>query len=168
MTLLGEGVYAITSTSSKSEAHLAYMLTIPKEPGELQEDVGIRSKGAFVMSLKNPSVKGPANATLSQPAEFPKDVMDAFRGRGWMPAEPKHLDYVNAQVLLIGEDIDSSHALEATKKDQENDAKETPAEEMDKLEHEDEIRVSHLKGDDTVFADLGLSKSEYEGVSTTW
>lgn len=73
ITPLGEGVYAITSTGNRGETHLAYMLTIPQEPGEMQEDVGIRSKGSFVMSLKNPEVKGPANATLPQTADFPKE-----------------------------------------------------------------------------------------------
>lgn len=94
--------------------------------------------------------------------------MDDFRGRGWMPAEPKHLDYANAQILLIGEGTDSSHALEATAKDEKSDEKETPQEEIEKLEHEDELRVEHLKGDDTVFDDLGLSHKEYPSVPTTW
>ncbi|GAB7348356.1 hypothetical protein MBLNU459_g6798t1 [Dothideomycetes sp. NU459] len=70
---IGEGVYAITSTGDRGESHLAYMLTIPQQPGEMQEDVGLRSKGSFVLSLKNPEVKGPANATLPQTADFPKE-----------------------------------------------------------------------------------------------
>lgn len=73
ITPIGEGVYAITSVGNRNETHLAYMLTIPREPGEMQEDVGIRSKGSFVLSLKNPDVKGPANATLPQTADFPKE-----------------------------------------------------------------------------------------------
>ncbi|KAH0164285.1 hypothetical protein KCU67_g5218, partial [Aureobasidium melanogenum] len=168
ITPLGEGVYAITTTGTRSESHLAYMLTIPQEPGQMQEDVGIRSKGSFVLSLKNPTVKGPSYATLDQPAEFPQDVIDAFHGRSWMPAQPKHLDYANAQLLMIGESLDDSHALEATSNDQKSDNKETPQEEIEKLEHEDELRVEHLKGDDTVFADLGLSHKEYPSVPTTW
>ncbi|KAI4726070.1 hypothetical protein E4T49_06149 [Aureobasidium sp. EXF-10728] len=168
ITPIGEGVYAITSAGTRAESHLAYMLTIPQEPGQMQEDVGIRSKGSFVLSLKNPEAKGPSYATLDQPAEFPKDVIEDFRGRNWMPAQPKHLDYANAQLLMIGESLDDSHALEATSKDQKSDDKETPQEEIEKLEHEDELRVEHLKGDDTVFADLGLSHKEYPSVPTTW
>lgn len=72
--------------------------------------------------------------------------MDEFRGRGWMPLQPRLLDYENAQVLLIGEQVgDISKALEPTRKD-EKENKETPMEEMEQLEHEDEIRVNHLKG----------------------
>jgi hypothetical protein len=168
ITPIGEGVYAITTTGTRSESHLAYMLTIPQQPGQMQEDMGIRSKGSFVLSLKNPEAKGPSYATLDHPAEFPKDVIDDFRGRNWMPAQPKHLDYANAQLLMIGEPLDDSHALQATSKDQSSDNKETPQEEIEKLEHEDELRVEHLKGDDTVFADLGLSHSEYPSVPTTW
>lgn len=63
-----------------------------------------------------------------------------------MPAEPKHLDYANAQVLLIGEDIEASHALDATAKDEKSEQKETPKEAIEELEHEDELRVEHLKG----------------------
>lgn len=168
ITPMGEGVYAITATGTRSESHLAYMLTIPQQPGEMQEDVGIRAKGSFVLSLKNPTVKGPSYATLDQKADFPQDILDEFSNRSWMPAQPKHLDYANAQFLMIGESLDDSHALEATSKDQKSDAKETPQEEMEKLEHEDELRVEHLKGDDTVFEDLGLSHKEYPSVPTTW
>lgn len=168
VTPLGEGVYAITATGQGRESHLAYMLTIPKEPGQVQEDVGIRSKGSFVMSLKNPESKSPANAALPQTAAFPEEFIKEFRGRGWMPAEPKHLKYDNAQVLLIGEDLDSSAALDATKQDKEDDSKVTPAQELEALDGENEFRVTNLRGDDSVFEDLGISHKEYSSVPTTW
>jgi len=53
----------------------------------------------------------------------------------------------------------------AFKKD---DGKEKPVDEMDKLEDEDSIRVEHLKGDDAIFGDLGLSSKEYPKMQTTW
>ena len=65
-----------------------------------------------------------------------------------MPLIPKMLDYANAQILLIGHDGDG---LEKATVEQAEDAKQdkdTPLEEMEKLEHEDEIRVEHLKGSD--------------------
>ena len=40
--------------------------------------------------------------------------------------------------------------------------------ELEKLEEEDEHRVENLRGDDTVFADLGISSKEYPKVLTTW
>lgn len=168
VTPVAEGVYAITTAGDSNESHLSYMMTIPKDPGEMQEDIGLRSKGSFVMSLKNPEVKGPSYATLPQKAEFPDDMIKEFRGRGWMPAEPKHLDYPNAQILLIGESFDSSHALDPTSKDEKSEQKETPTQELEKLEGEDELRVEHLKGDDTVFEDLHISSKDYPSVPTTW
>lgn len=62
-----------------------------------------------------------------------------------MPLQPKLLDFVNTQILLIGE----PHGIENALETQDEDAKqhrETPHEEMEKLEGEDEIRVKHLKG----------------------
>ena len=62
-----------------------------------------------------------------------------------MPVQPKYLDYANAQLLLIGESSGLNKATEAMPRDEKQD-KETPLEEMEKLEGEDEIRVKHLKG----------------------
>lgn len=168
VTPMAEGVYAMTKAGDRDETHLSYMLTIPKNPGEMQEDIGIRSKGSFVLSLKNPTVKGPAYASLPQKADFPQEYIDEFGGRGWMPVQPKHLDYNNAQILLIGESYEDSHALDATAKDEKSSQKETPAEELEKLEGEDELRVEHLRGDDSVFDDLHISSKDYPSVPTTW
>ncbi|KAF2495188.1 hypothetical protein BU16DRAFT_461127 [Lophium mytilinum] len=165
---VGEGVYAITRVENST--HLVYMLTIPSEPGEVQEELGLRSQGSFAISIKNPTRKGPANASLPQGPEFPKEIIEEFRGLAWAEVKPNYLDYPNAQILLIGEgnNNDLGTAVEPTSKDQKNDDKETPLEEMEKLEHEDELRVQHLHGDDSVFDDLKMSKSEYPKVPTTW
>ncbi|CAF9907176.1 hypothetical protein IMSHALPRED_005460 [Imshaugia aleurites] len=166
-TPIGEGVYAITQTGR--ETHLAYILTIPSELGEIQQGVGLKQRGSYITSAKNPQSSGPANASLPQGAEYPQEILDEFHGRGWMPLQPKLLNYENTQFLLIGHNDD---ALEKATKPQEGEEekpeKETPLEEMETLEHEDEIRVEHLKGDDSVFTDLGLSAKEYPEVQTTW
>lgn len=165
MAPLAEGVYAITSTGR--ESHLAYILTIPSEVTEVQLDIGLQQRGSFVTSVKNPAYSGPANANLPKGPEYPQELLDEFRSLRWMPLQPKHLDYENTQFLLIGH---AEHALEkaADQKDQEGEGKDQPIEEMEKLVHEDEIRVEHLKGDDTVFVDLGLSSKDYPKVQTTW
>lgn len=169
VTPLGEGVYAMTSTGDgRTTTHLTYMLTIPTEIGEVQKDVGINDKGSFVLSLKNPEASGPASAQLPQKPEFPKEFIDEFEGRGWMPVDPKHLDYANAQMLLIGESFDSGSALEADPSDEKKEGKEVPKEELEKLEDEDEHRIENLKGDDTIFEDLGISSKEYPKVKSTW
>jgi hypothetical protein len=75
-------------------------------------------------------------------------IMNEFRGLRWMPLQPQYLDYPNAQFLIIGESRGLDHATEALDRDQRHD-RETPLEEMEKLEGEDEIRVKHLKGKHT-------------------
>lgn len=70
-TPIAEGVYAITSTGR--ESHLAYILTIPSAVSEVQRDVGLREKGSFVTSAKNPKYPSPANASLPQAPEFPQE-----------------------------------------------------------------------------------------------
>ncbi|KAK4991408.1 hypothetical protein LTR66_003760 [Elasticomyces elasticus] len=163
---VGEGVYAITTTGR--ESHLVYILTIPSEIGEVQEEMGIRSKGSFVISLKNPTAPGPAYASLPQGPDYPQEIMEEFRGLRWMGVQPKHLDYDNAQMLLIGEGQDDlGKAVEPSSKDQKHH-KETPEDEMNLLEDEDKRRVEHLHGDDTVFDDLGISSKDYPKVLTTW
>lgn len=65
-----------------------------------------------------------------------------------MPLEPKLLDYENTQFLIIGHKEDSFEKATAPQADDKNDDdnKDEPKEEMEKLEHEDELRVEHLKG----------------------
>jgi len=71
MAPLAEGVYAITSTGR--ESHLAYILTIPSEIGEVQQDIGLQQRGSFVTTVKNPSSSAPANASLPQGPEYPQE-----------------------------------------------------------------------------------------------
>lgn len=68
---IGEGVYAITSTGR--ETHLAYILTIPSEVSEVQDGVGLKQRGSFVTSAKNPETAAPAGASLPKGAEYPKE-----------------------------------------------------------------------------------------------
>lgn len=72
VAVVAEGVYCITRTEDRS-THLVYAITIPSETGEVQEDLGLRSQGSFVISVKNPERPGPASATLPQGPEFPKE-----------------------------------------------------------------------------------------------
>ena len=61
-----------------------------------------------------------------------------------MPLQPKFMDYENAQFLLIGEGL--GELGKAVEQQAGDEKKETPLEEIEKLEHEDEIRVEHLRG----------------------
>lgn len=181
-TPFAEGVYAITDTGASS--HLVYHITIPEEIGEVQQELGLFEKGSYNISLKNPEAPGPSYATIQNPANYPKEIQDQFRGRRWMPVTPETLDYEGAQFLLIGEGLgDINKAVEPSSKDEKHD-KEKPEAELEKLEEEvsvfakwlliytdlfkDHERVMHLNEDDPVFADLGLSSKEYPHLQTTW
>lgn len=145
VTPLGEGIYVITSTGR--ESHLAYMLTIPSEIGEIQQDMGLMKKGSYIVSVKNPEQKGPANASLPQGPDWPAEIQKEFHGLRWMALQPKHLDYPNAQFLLIGEGLgELGRAVEPQGKDEQKEEKETPEEEMEKLEEEDEERIKNMQG----------------------
>jgi hypothetical protein len=159
-------VYAVTTTGR--ESHLAYEITAPKI-GELQNDLGVNEKGSYIVSVKNPKYPSPANASINNPAQYPEKIQSKFRELRWAPLEPDMLDYEHTQVLIIGEGMGVlGKAVDELSKDQKDDSKEKPEEELDQLEEEDHDRVNHLKESDPVFADLGLSAKEYSKMKSTW
>ena len=95
-------------------------------------------------------------------------IFDEFRGLRWMPLQPKHLNFENAQFIIIGSGGEGLDKATRPQAEDEEEKKDTPLQEMEKLESEDEIRVKHLAGDDSVFKDLGLSKKEHPGLQTSW
>lgn len=170
---LAEGVYAITTTGR--ESHLAYHITIPSpfptDSNSVQQSLGLNERGSYVLSAKNPTASGPAKATLDNPADYPEHIMKKFRGLRWMPLVPELLDYENTQMLIIGEGMgETDKAVEEQGADRKDETKDTPREEMDKLEEEDHARIQGLEGSDkdAIFADLGLSSKEYPQLQTTW
>ena len=155
------------------------------ELGEVQKDLGLNEKGSYVLSAKNPTTSGPANASLDNAADYPEHIMKKFRNLRWMPLEPELLDHERTQFLIIGEGLgDTENATVEQAKDKKDETKETPSEELEKLDEEvslsldllaltlltlqDHDRVEHLKGDDAVFADLGLGSKGYPKMQTTW
>ncbi|KAI0846011.1 hypothetical protein F5Y00DRAFT_272373 [Daldinia vernicosa] len=165
-TPVAEGVYAITSTGR--ESHLAYMITIPDDLGEVQKELGLKKKGSFIISTRNPQYEPPKGLGLPRAPEYPKEVQDEFRGRRWIATQPKHLDYVNTQFLLIGEKSGIQKATEP-QKGQKGDY-EDPVEELEKLEDEDTHRMKSLPGDDSaaIFQDLHVRAQDYPKLQTTF
>lgn len=70
-TPIAEGVYTITSTGR--ESHFAYILTLPQKLDEVQEELGLKRQGSFILSTKNPKYPGPANTRLPESPEFSKE-----------------------------------------------------------------------------------------------
>jgi hypothetical protein len=65
-----EGVYALTST--RRATHLAYVLTIPSEVGEIQDNFGLDQRGSFIVQSKNPKFPSPSFARLPKEPEYPQ------------------------------------------------------------------------------------------------
>jgi hypothetical protein len=86
-----------------------------------------------------------------------------------MPSQPHHLDYVNTQFLLVGESSGIEKATQPQKEDEE-EGKEKPIEELERLEDEDTHRMEDLKGDDStaIFADLDVHAKDYPKLRTTF
>ena len=147
---MGEGVYCLVSIQSAT--HLVYMLTLPKEPGEVQKEFGIDgNQGSFVLSTKNPKSKSGANQ-LPANADFSDDVQAEFGQRSWLPTTVAHLDHENAAFLMIGEKDEKAEQLD----DEVKHALST-------IEDEDARRVSLKK----IFTELGLSTSDHEAKPLT-
>jgi len=70
-TPVGEGVYALTTTEQAS--HLAYILTIPEALGEVQKTMGLRERGSFIVSTRNPAFPAPPSARIAGQVEYPKE-----------------------------------------------------------------------------------------------
>lgn len=96
-------------------------------------------------------------------------MLEEFRSLRWVPTQPKHLDFVNTQFLLIGESSGIEKALEPPEGDKKQ-KKEEPAEEMEMLEEEDTQRMQGLSENDSdrVFADLQVHATDYPKLQTTF
>lgn len=166
---LAEGVYAMTSTGR--ESHLAYIVTLPEDLGEVQRAMGLKERGSFIVSTKSPKYEGPSYARFPQKPEYPDEVLKDFGSLRWLPSQPRHLDYPNTQLLLIGESSGLKKAIGMKRKKVESGGDEdSEAETLEELEDEDTKRMRHLAGDqsDAVFADLQLRADEYPKLKTTF
>ena len=108
----GEGVYAIVRHDDHT--HLAYELELPRKPGEVQEELEIEPEASYIISIKNPEAPSPPGVGLrgERKVDFPRRLQEQFRGRRFADVDPPEmLDYVGAEVLLIGADEDVSEEL---------------------------------------------------------
>jgi hypothetical protein len=101
---VGEGKYAIVK--HQNHAELAYILEMPKEPGEAQKELGIEKEASYVISVINPKRPAPTGypSTEEQP-EYPPEVLNEFSETEnfiSLAKDTKFIDYQNAQIILIG------------------------------------------------------------------
>ncbi len=101
---VGEGKYAIIKHQNHTE--LAYVLEMPNEPGEAQQELGIEKEASYVISVINPKIPKSSNLpTTEEPPQYPQEVLNEFNENEnfvSLSKDTKFIDYQNAQIILIG------------------------------------------------------------------
>jgi hypothetical protein len=101
---VGEGKYAIVKHQNHGE--LAYILELPKDPGEAQKELGIEKEASYVISVINPKIPAPAGyPSTEEPPKYPEEVLKELSdAENFIPLsrDTKLIDYQNAQIILIG------------------------------------------------------------------
>jgi hypothetical protein len=132
---VGEGKYAIVK--HQNHAELAYILEMPNEPGEAQNELGVEKEASYIISVINP--KKPAASSIptggSYPSTeeipmYPEEVLKEFNDSDIfvsLARNTKLIDYQNAQIILIGaregrDVIKSEIGIELAESSQENSA----------------------------------------------
>src|SRR2546421_1530154 len=74
---VGEGKYAIVK--HQNHAELAYILEMPNEPGEAQNELGIEKEASYVISVISPKKPAPTGYPSTQePPKYPDEVLKDF------------------------------------------------------------------------------------------
>jgi hypothetical protein len=102
---VGEGKYAIINHSNHTE--LAFVLELPKEPGEAQKELGIEKEASYIITVINPKIprSGEHLPTTEKAPRYPESILKDFSdNENFVPLSRnlKFIDYQNAQVILIG------------------------------------------------------------------
>jgi hypothetical protein len=101
---VGEGKYAIVKHEDHSE--LAYILELPKEPGEAQKELGIEKEASYIVTVINPIKPVPEGyPSANQPPQYPESIQQEFNDNENFIPLTKNLElinYQNAQIILIG------------------------------------------------------------------
>jgi hypothetical protein len=132
----GEGVYAIAR--HRGHTHLAYVLELPAEPGEVQRTLHIDEEASYIVAVKNPRTPPAPGVGLDEArAQYPADLQKRFRRRRFIPVDPPaFLDHEGAEIVLVGAGADVARELGLPLSPQ----------------HESEATAA-------VFEDLGMEKS---------
>lgn len=97
-----EGKYILLKDGSNS--YLIYQLERPRKLGKPQEQFNLDYEGNWIISVKNPEASSEKGLTPEKKADFPKELLDRFQNRKFIPLDtPDYLNYPGAELLLIGE-----------------------------------------------------------------
>jgi hypothetical protein len=103
---VGEGKYAIVNHSN-NHTELAFVLELPKEPGEAQKELGIGNEASYIITVVNPKIPRREKylPTTEYAPQYPESVLKDFgNNENFVPLSRnlKFIDYQNAQIILIG------------------------------------------------------------------
>src|SRR5919206_796673 len=108
---VGEGKYAIVK-HHQNHTELAYILEMPKQPGEAQEELGIEKEASYIVSVINPKKSAasavPEGGSYPSTEEIPmysEEILKEFNDSDIfvsLTRDTRFIDYRNAQILLIG------------------------------------------------------------------
>jgi hypothetical protein len=101
---VGEGKYAIVE--HQNHAELAYILELPKEPGEAQTELGIKKEASYIVTVINPVKPIPEGyPSTDQSPQYPDSIQKEFKDdENFIPLTRnlELVNYQNAQIILIG------------------------------------------------------------------
>jgi hypothetical protein len=107
---VGEGKYAIVK--HQNHAELAYILEMPKEPGEAQRELSIEKEASYIVSVINPKKsaasavpEGGSYPSTEEIPMYPEEILKEFNDSDIfvsLTRDTRFIDYRNAQILLIG------------------------------------------------------------------
>ena len=109
----GEGVYGIIEHKG-AHTHLAYILELPRQPGAVQENLGLHPRASYIITVKNPEQPSPPGVGLPprEKAAYPDSLRERFGRLRFIPAKPTELlDYEGAEFVLIGASADAEGEL---------------------------------------------------------
>jgi hypothetical protein len=142
---VGGGKYAIVR--HQNHAELAYILELPKEPGEAQKEFGIEKEASYIITVINPSKPVPEGyPSAEQSPQYPDSVQQEFGEENFisLTRNLELINYQNAQIILIG----AREGKDTIKKDFGIDIKEeesTPEDILSKLKiRKEQIPVKPL------------------------
>jgi hypothetical protein len=111
----GEGRYALVDHDGHT--HLAYVLELPPEPGDVQRALGIEREASYIAAVRNPDAPAPPGAglPLQRRAQLPPELHQRFGGRRFAPVDPPEmLDHEGIELVLIGasDDVDAEVGID--------------------------------------------------------
>jgi len=167
-----EGVYAIVTHHNHS--HIAYVLDLPQQEGEVQRAINLTPEGSFVVQVLNPTKsRGEQHSGLTPDltAQYPSNLLQEFQNKRYSPLKPDFLDFEGAEIVFTGShtqvgipelEKEQRKGAEEERKAAEEERKSTTAEEKRLPDEEAEDFVIQKLSNSQLFDELRLGRGYRE------